>query len=237
MRKEPSHQSELTSQLLYGDCFKIISTKKEWLKICSLADQYKGWIDKKQCTYIEEENAQQISIHKPQYSIQLLDSLENEKGILTPIVLGSNIAAQQYLDHHFKGPTSRGTQDKSNLVKTAFLYLNSPYLWGGKTPLGIDCSGLTQMTYRINGYPIPRDASQQVELGQTLSFIDESEAGDLAFFDDDEGKIIHVGILLENHYILHAHGKVRIDRIDQTGIYNFETQQHSHKLRIIKKII
>ena len=93
------------------------------------------------------------------------------------------------------------------------------------------------MIYRINGYKIPRDASQQANLGETLSFIDESEPGDLAFFDNNEGKINHVGILLENHFILHAHGHVRIDRIDQTGIYNRQTQQHSHKLRIIKKII
>jgi cell wall-associated NlpC family hydrolase len=103
--------------------------------------------------------------------------------------------------------------------------------------MGIDCSGLIQMIYRINGINIPRDASQQVNLGETLSFIDESEPGDLAFFDNYEGAITHVGLLLGNHYILHAHGKVRIDRIDQSGIYNFETQQHSHKLRIIKKII
>ena len=85
--------------------------------------------------------------------------------------------------------------------------------------MGIDCSGLTQMIYRINGYNIPRDAAQQVKLGETLSFIDESEVGDLAFFDDEDDNIIHVGLLLGNNYILHAHGEVRIDRIDQTGIY------------------
>ena len=237
MRKEHSHQSELVSQLLYGDCFKIMSSKKEWLQISSLADQYTGWIDKKQCQFIEKEKAEQISTLKPQYSTQLVDTLENEVGALTTILLGSNTTAAAYLNHHFNGNIRSGSQPKSELIKTAYLYLNAPYLWGGKTPLGIDCSGFTQMVYRINGYPIPRDASQQVELGQTLSFIDESEPGDLAFFDDEEGKIIHVGILLENHYILHAHGKVRIDRIDQTGIYNVESQKHSHKLRIIKKII
>ena len=103
--------------------------------------------------------------------------------------------------------------------------------------MGIDCSGLTQMIYRINGYNVPRDASQQVKLGETLSFIDESEVGDLAFFDDEDDNIIHVGLLLGNNYILHAHGEVRIDRIDQTGIYNVETKRHSHNLRIIKKLI
>jgi cell wall-associated NlpC family hydrolase len=93
------------------------------------------------------------------------------------------------------------------------------------------------MIYRINGYNIPRDAAQQVKVGETLSFIEESEAGDLAFFDDEEGKIIHVGLLLQNNNILHAHGEVRIDRIDQTGIYNVNYKKHSHKLRLIKKLI
>ena len=103
------------------------------------------------------------------------------------------------------------------------MYLNSPYLWGGRTPLGIDCSGFTQIVYKINGVKLSRDANQQANQGQTLSFIEESEAGDLAFFDDPEGKIVHVGLLLEDNYIIHACGTVRIDRIDQSGIYNGET--------------
>ncbi len=152
-------------------------------------------------------------------------------------MIGSNISAITLLQHSYSGPSFKGKNKKAKLLEIASLYLNAPYLWGGKTPMGIDCSGLTQMIYRINGHQIPRDASQQALLGSTLSFIDESEPGDLAFFDNEEGAIIHVGLLLENNYILHAHGKVRIDRIDQTGIYNIDTQQHSHKLRIIKKII
>jgi cell wall-associated NlpC family hydrolase len=117
------------------------------------------------------------------------------------------------------------------------MYLNAPYLWGGKTPFGIDCSGFTQMVYRLNGYSILRDASQQATQGEALSFIEESEPGDLAFFDNEEGTIIHVGIMMENNYIIHASGKVRIDRLDHLGIYNAETNRHTHKLRVIKKII
>jgi cell wall-associated NlpC family hydrolase len=115
--------------------------------------------------------------------------------------------------------------------------LNAPYLWGGKTPFGIDCSGFTQMVYKLNGYHLSRDASQQATQGEALSFIEESEPGDLAFFDNEEGNIIHVGIIMENNYIIHASGKVRVDRLDHLGIFNPETQKHTHKLRVIKKII
>jgi len=117
------------------------------------------------------------------------------------------------------------------------MYLNAPYLWGGRSPFGIDCSGFTQVIYKLNGFKLPRDASQQATIGETLSFIEESESGDLAFFDNEEGNIIHVGIMLENNNIIHASGKVRIDKIDHQGIFNSETNTYSHRLRLIKKIL
>ncbi len=237
MRSDNFHESELVSQLLYGDCFKILSSKNEWLQIKTLNDSYVGWINNKQINEISKINAEKITFDDKIFSTRLIDYIETDENKLSSIVLGSNIGACKYLGHKYDGPKTKKTKTKPNLTKVASMYLNSPYLWGGKTPFGIDCSGLTQMIYRINGYKIPRDASQQSELGETLSFIEESEPGDLAFFDDKEGKIIHVGMLLENNYILHAHGNVRIDRIDQTGIFNQEKQKHSHKLRIIKKII
>ena len=138
--------------------------------------------------------------------------------------------------YRFDGLTTAGFTKKEKLAENALMYLNAPYLWGGRSPLGIDCSGFTQMVYRLQGVDLPRDAYQQAEVGTTLSFVEESEAGDLAFFDNNEERITHVGIILENNHIIHASGKVRIDRIDQQGIFNKELGTHTHKLRLIKSI-
>ena len=133
--------------------------------------------------------------------------------------------------------TTKKNELKVRLIENAYMFMNAPYLWGGKTPFGIDCSGLSQMVYKLNGIHLPRDAYQQAEKGITLSFVEEAEPGDLAFFDDAEGNITHVGILLENNLIIHASGKVRVDPIDHQGIFNKELNNYSHKLRLIKKII
>jgi cell wall-associated NlpC family hydrolase len=110
-------------------------------------------------------------------------------------------------------------------------------LWGGKSPFGIDCSGFTQVVYKLNGYKLPRDANQQVNLGEPLSFVEEAEAGDLAFFDNEEGRIVHVGILLNNQSIIHASGYVRVDKFDHYGIFNQDTGKYSHTLRVIKRLL
>jgi cell wall-associated NlpC family hydrolase len=159
-----------------------------------------------------------------------------------PIPLGSSLSFLNYNEINknnltFEGLKVSGLKSKNKLIETAFMYLNAPYLWGGKTLFGIDCSGFTQMVYKLNGYKLMRDASQQATQGEALSFIEESEPGDLAFFDNEEGNIIHVGIIMNDNYIIHSSGKVRIDRLDHLGIYNPETNRHTHKLRVIKKII
>ena len=94
-----------------------------------------------------------------------------------------------------------------------------------------------QMVYKLNGRNLLRKAQEQATQGTALSFIEESEAGDLAFFDNSEGVIDHVGLIMDNNYIIHVDGKVRIDRLDHTGIYNMEKGNYTHKLRVIKKII
>src|SRR5690606_6495591 len=137
----------------------------------------------------------------------------------------------------YLGESRSGKLEKSVIPTLALMYLNTPYLWGGKSVFGIDCSGMVQQIYKFCGVKLPRDAYQQAEIGEALSFIEEAEPGDLAFFDNSEGKIIHTGIILEGNKIIHAHGKVRIDPIDITGIFNTDSQTYSHKLRVIRKIL
>ena len=237
LRLEPSDTSEMVSQVLYGECFKVLEQRKKWSRIRIAFDSYEAWIDNKQFVFIEEQIYNDLSLQKPILSANLVDVISDHKQHLHTIVMGSSMNALSYLKHQFDGEVQSGSQNKTMLVETALRYLNSPYTWGGKTPFGIDCSGFTQMVYKLNGFKLLRDASQQATQGDALSFIEESEPGDLAFFDNNEGEIIHVGIIMENHHIIHAHGQVRIDRIDHTGIYNIDTRTYSHKLRVIKSIV
>ncbi|MDO6761575.1 C40 family peptidase [Tamlana sp. 2_MG-2023] len=237
LRNEPTDPSELVSQVLYGEIFKIIEQRKKWSKIRLAFDNYEGWIDNKQYIEISEENYKTISSEKIKLSTDLVEFIEDKNQQIFPISIGSTLNGLSLLNHIYEGSSIQNQIEKSNIIQTAFLYLNSPYLWGGKTPFGIDCSGFTQMVYKLNGYKLLRDASQQATQGEALSFIEESEPGDLAFFDNSEGSIIHVGIIMEDNYIIHAHGKVRIDRLDHSGIYNVDKNEHTHKLRVIKKII
>lgn len=237
LRFEPSDKTELVSQVLYGDYFKVLEQRKSWSKIRLAFDKYEGWIDNKQYLEISEEQYQKLHQESPILTYDLIDFVQDKNSQLYPIPLGAALNGLSLLKHNHEGQTIHDIKTKDNLIETAFLYLNTPYLWGGKTPFGIDCSGFTQMVYKLNGYKLLRDASQQATQGDALSFIEESEPGDLAFFDNAEGEIVHVGIIMKDNYIIHAHGKVRIDRLDHSGIYNTEKSEHTHKLRVIKKII
>lgn len=237
LRREAKDASEMVSQLLYGETFTIHESTAKWSKIRIADDGYSGWIDNNQFQTIEREDFEAIASQTNQYQADLVEFVENAKKELQPVTLGAKISSSKHLNHHYEGRTFSGKRPKAEFLNSAFLYLNSPYLWGGKTPFGIDCSGFTQMVYKLNGVHIKRDASQQAKEGEVLSFIEESEAGDLAFFDNENGKITHVGIIMADNHIIHAHGKVRIDRIDHTGILNSDTGSYSHKLRVIKKIV
>lgn len=240
LRAENDDRSEMVTQVLFGEKAEVIETKEKWLKIITNYDSYSGWVDPKQFIEISEEEYSSLQTDK--FAAESFNlALEDENPFTLPlashlpnlnnheIILGSKIFT-------YLGEFSTATAQKNQLTDLALLYLNTPYLWGGKSVFGIDCSGLVQQIYKMAGIKLPRDAYQQAELGEPLSFIEEAENGDLAFFDNSEGKIIHVGMIVGENKIIHAHGKVRIDPIDTTGIFNTDSQSYSHKLRVIKKI-
>ena len=237
VRIAPEEAAEMLSQILFGEHFKILESRKYWSRIRVAFDKTEGWILNSQLAFTTEEEYKQNDTTLHTYTADLISYVENANQLLVPILLGSRINTSKKLDVKFEGNALQDQQDKNNLVKTALLYLNAPELHGGKTPFGIDASGFTQMVYKINGYSLLRTAEAQAKQGDALSFVEESEAGDLAFFDNANGVINHVGIIMDNNYIIHVNGAVRIDRLDHTGIFNNDLRNYTHKLRVIKKII
>ncbi len=238
IREIAATNAPLVSQLLYGSVFKVKERRKYFSRIQLKFDGFEGWISNDQYQEITESDYNTItSIETPSYNQEFLNFVTTKQGGLIPIVMGSRLDSCSYLNHTLESDATPPKEwDKNTLVDTALLYLNSPFLEGGCTPFGIDSAGFTQMVYKVNGKALLRTIQEQATQGEALSFIEESEPGDLAFFDDTDGIINHVGIILKDNYIIHASGSVRIDRIDHTGIFNTETRKYTHSLRVIKKI-
>ena len=239
LRKEPSDRSELVTQLLFGESYKVVKSEEKWLYISCSHDDYRGWMDLNQFFELSKSSFNALSDTNIPIASELAAPLELRSRVF-PILLASSLPKVEELPFNYQGELihyKATSFSRQQLIEHAFMYLNAPYLWGGRSPFGIDCSGFTQVVYKLTGIPIPRDASQQAKVGESLSFIEEAEEGDLAFFDNEDGKIIHVGIMLKNNQIIHAHGKVRIDKIDHQGIYKSESRDYSHHLRLMKKVI
>ncbi len=249
VRAEHKEQSEQITQLLFGETFIITEKKGSWFKINSTFDKYTGWIDNKLCTIISEETYTQIN-NSPKTITNEIITIAFKNNEKTPNLILSGSYLPFYNSktktfsigeniYHLESEIENNNNSdiRQNIIKTAKQYLNSPYLWGGRTQFGIDCSGFSQIVLKINNINIPRDASQQVNSGKTVNIIYDIKPGDLAFFDNSEGKIIHVGILISNDKIIHASGKVRIDKIDHQGIYNSEIKKYTHNLRVVQNII
>lgn len=237
LRISPEEASEMTSQLLFGEHFRILEARKNWSKIRVPSDKCEGWVPNNQFRGITQQDFELCEGKQPVFTTDLLSFAKLQNGTPISIILGSPIPLNNILKVTIEGNKTQGKQTKEHIADTALLYLHAPELKGGKTPFGLDASGLTQMVYKINGYNILRTAEEQARQGEALSFIEECEPGDLAFFDDSNGLINHVGIVLENNFIIHVNGMVRIDRIDHTGIFNNDLRNYSHQLRVLKKII
>ncbi|MDO4225025.1 MAG: C40 family peptidase [Bergeyella zoohelcum] len=226
VRTSNSDKAEMMTQLLFGESVEILDTKKDWWKIKSHYDGSEGWVDAKQLVAISDE-----------------DFAERTTEIITERVLYYNHKEEQFLlsigsEVVRENPVEPVPEDlRQTIMQMALGFLNVPYLWGGRSFFGVDASGFVQIIYKANGIKLPREAAQQVEYGEVLDFVEEAEAGDLAFFENEDGKITHTGIMLENQEVIHAYGKVRIDVLDSIGIFNKDLNKHTHKLRFIKKIL
>ncbi len=226
------------TQLLYGEVFKIPEARKHWSRIRTPSDRCEGWVRNTQISSISE--AEYTQLKNPdgmQIASDLISHICTSDGLLIPIPVGASVHGASALSHTHEGATFEAGTLKRSLVDTALLYLNSPELKGGRSPFGIDADGLTQMVYRTMGVMLSRQAAEQASQGSPLSFIEESEPGDLAFFDTPDGVINHVGLIMGDNYIVHCHGKVRIDRLDHTGIFNADQRRYTHPLRVIVKIL
>jgi hypothetical protein len=246
VRAEPGDRSEMVSQLLFGDLMETIDANGGWYQVKTLYDGYTGWIDAKQCRTLDHDSFEALRSSEVYLVSEPVAGITDQLGNHIRVVAGSAlpnlnnhrlaIAGETY---HYRGQFKKWeeTPSRDAIIGYAMMYAGAPYLWGGKSPFGIDCSGLTQMVFRLSGIPLKRDARQQVLQGTPVSFLEEAEPGDLAFFDDPEGNIIHTGIIIGPDMIIHASGQVRIDSIDHQGIYNHDTRTYTHTLRLIRNML
>ena len=226
IRKEMSHESELVSELLFNDIYEVTEEKGEWIKIKNLYDSYEGFLRTLQHFEISENELNEY-ISKEKYIVNEPVCIYNNN-VLT---FGSKIFEKQE-----NVIPLRKVYDSNIMVECAIKLLGTPYRWGGRSVMGIDCSAFVQLCAKVAGYKLPRDASQQVECGKRIDNLSEAKAGDLAFFKNENNSITHVGILLSNDKIIHASGKVRIDTIDFKGIYNKELKRYTHELHSLVKL-
>jgi cell wall-associated NlpC family hydrolase len=244
VRREPSDKSEMVTELFFGECYTRLAQEGNWFHIQNAADEYEGWIDFKQHTPVTATYFESWKSQAHPRAIDIVQTVSNANTRI-PVLMGSTLpffdglniqlGEQKYV---YNGRASNPNLPfKINfLTKIALSYLKAPYVWGGRSVFGIDCSGFVQQVFAMNGYQLPRDAWQQVSHGEEVHFAAQTQPGDLAFFDNAEGRIIHVGLMLENSQIIHAHGEVRIDPLDHQGIFNTTRKRYSHQLRIIKRV-
>ncbi len=222
IRKENTEQSEMISQLLYGETCEILDNSGNFSRIRMDFDGTEGWTNANNLKTVRERSEKFI-VQEP-FGVY---DLEEGRSLLS---IGSE------LDFQTETSSENGNVRES-IAETAQKFLNVPYLWGGRSFFGVDAEGFVQLVFKVHGIALPRFAEKMSENGEVIDFLGESEAGDLAFFENEEGKINHVGIMMNSYEVMHAFGKVRLDSLDSSGIYSNDLKKHTHKLRFVKRIL
>lgn len=236
LRKEADSRSEIVSMILFGETYLVRDKVPGWTQVVTHTDEYEGWISDTQFTPLTKQPRSFAPVTDYPFAILQMEhgAIMAPCGSLLPDYNGKECSIN---DTTYHVVNEQKTFDPGDLPYLSKRYLHSPYLWGGRSPFGLDCSGFVQAVYKCTGIQLKRDAWQQAEMGTTVSFLEEVRTGDLAFFDNEDRRITHVGMMLDFHTIIHASGKVRIDMIDNYGIMKAEEKTYSHKLRIIKRIL
>jgi len=245
MRSQPSHRSEMVSQLLFGELFSVLEEKNDWVHILAEWDNYNGWIERKQAEILDEQEYDSLLNKKRHFVTGLLAEVKSDDNKAFMIPFGStlfNLSGNTFSigkkQFSFSGQANEiTTPSPQQVTDLALRFLHAPYLWGGRTVLGLDCSGFTQVVYKAFGLKTPRDSSEQALSGTPVNLISEAQEGDLAFFENGEGVITHTGILLSDGKIIHSSGMVRTDQIDHHGIFDLSARKYRHKLRTISRIL
>lgn len=246
VRGEPSEKAELVTQLLFGEHYEVLEEEASgnWIRIRNSFDRYTGWISINQHHPVSHEYFSYHNTAEFKITTELTTGILYNKrrsvilmGSIIPISSSELFKMEEQFAFNGEAKNLGQKRDYEYLKTTAFRYLYAPYLWGGKSPFGIDCSGFVQMVFKICGYRLDRDSSQQAKQGKVVEGFESRGPGDLAFFRRQSERINHVGIVLEQGRIIHASGQVRIDKLTSAGIVHQDTGRQTHELVQLRRVL